>query len=130
EQTFSPEFRNRLDSIVYFNSLDPLTVGQVVGKQLLELESQLLAKGVEVECGSDVREWLAHKGYDRRMGARPLARLIQDKLKKPLAEEILFGRLEGGGGVVIHMKGDEPAFEFTPKKGGKPPAKNGSESVP
>jgi len=82
EQTFSPEFRNRLDSIVYFNVLDPATIGQVVSKQLMELESQLLAKKVDVEFGSDVKDWLAKKGYDRFMGARPLARLIQDKIKK------------------------------------------------
>jgi ATP-dependent Clp protease ATP-binding subunit ClpA len=112
EQTFSPEFRNRLDSIVYFNPLDPVTVGQVVGKQVLELESQLLAKKVEVEIGLEVRDWLAQKGYDRLMGARPLARLIQDKIKKPLAEEILFGRLENGGRVEVHVKDGEIVFEF------------------
>jgi ATP-dependent Clp protease ATP-binding subunit ClpA len=104
EQAFSPEFRNRLDAIVYFNPLDPITVGQVVGKQLMELESQLLARQVEVDVGSDVREWLAHKGYDRQMGARPLARLIQDKVKRPLSEEILFGKLEFGGQVRVFMK--------------------------
>ena len=112
EQTFTPEFRNRLDSIVYFNSLDPVTVGQVVGKQILELESQLLAKKVEVEVGLEVRDWLAQKGYDRTMGARPLARLIQDKIKKPLAEEILFGKLEDGGRVEVLVKNDELVFEF------------------
>jgi ATP-dependent Clp protease ATP-binding subunit ClpA len=104
EQTFTPEFRNRLDSIVYFNALDPVTVGQVVGKQLLELEAQLLAKKVEIEIGPEVRDWLADKGYDRAMGARPLARLIQDKIKKPLSEEILFGKLENGGRVEVHIK--------------------------
>jgi ATP-dependent Clp protease ATP-binding subunit ClpA len=121
EQTFTPEFRNRLDSIVYFNPLDILTVGQVVGKHLLELESQLLAKRVEIEVGADVREWLAQKGYDRLMGARPLARLIQDKIKKPLAEEILFGKLEHGGEVQVHMDGEEVRFDIKPgvqKEGG------------
>jgi ATP-dependent Clp protease ATP-binding subunit ClpA len=125
EQTFSPEFRNRLDSIVYFNALDPVTVGQVVGKQVLELESQLLAKKVEVEIGLEVRDWLAQKGYDRTMGARPLARLIQDKIKKPLAEEILFGRLENGGQVEVHVKDGEIVFEF--KKASVP--KRESEAV-
>ena len=75
ERTFSPEFRNRLDAIIYFNPLDPVTIAQVVGKQLLELETQLLAKGVEVEVDSEVREWLASQGYDRLMGARPMARI-------------------------------------------------------
>ncbi|RYZ70245.1 MAG: ATP-dependent Clp protease ATP-binding subunit ClpA, partial [Proteobacteria bacterium] len=112
EQTFSPEFRNRLDGIVYFNPLDPLTVGHVVGKQLLELESQLLAKSVELEIDAEVREWLAHKGYDRLLGARPLQRVIQDELKKPLAQEILFGELEDGGSVHITLRDDKPHFEF------------------
>jgi ATP-dependent Clp protease ATP-binding subunit ClpA len=113
ETTFSPEFRNRLDAIVYFNPLDPVTVAQVVGKQLVELESQLLAKGVDIDVTTGVREWLAAKGYDRQMGARPMARLIQDKLKKPLAEEILFGSLEHGGHVQVMLKDGEPVFEFT-----------------
>ncbi len=135
EQTFTPEFRNRLDAIVYFNPLDPLTVGQVVGKHLLELESQLLAKRVEIEVGADVREWLAHKGYDRLMGARPLARLIQDKLKKPLAEEILFGRLENGGEVRAYMAegGEEVLFDIKPSdQTGQDPASSppaGRETV-
>ncbi|MCM2279172.1 MAG: AAA family ATPase [Oligoflexia bacterium] len=122
EQTFTPEFRNRLDAIVYFNPLDPLTVGQVVGKQLLELESQLLAKHVELETGADAREWLAQRGYDRQMGARPLARLIQDRIKKPLAEEILFGKLEEGGTVRIFVRDGELAFELKPSEKGSGPA--------
>jgi ATP-dependent Clp protease ATP-binding subunit ClpA len=116
ETTFSPEFRNRLDAIVYFNPLDPMTIAQVVGKQLVELESQLLAKNVEIDVTPEVREWLAHKGYDRQMGARPMARLIQEKIKKPLAEEILFGKLENGGKVRVTLSGtpggEEPEFEF------------------
>jgi ATP-dependent Clp protease ATP-binding subunit ClpA len=115
EQTFSPEFRNRLDATVYFNPLDIMTVGQVVGKQIVELESQLLAKGVDVHLEPDAREWLARKGYDKQMGARPLARLIQDKIKKPLAEEILFGKLENGGDVTIIIKNDDIAFEIKSK---------------
>jgi ATP-dependent Clp protease ATP-binding subunit ClpA len=116
ENTFSPEFRNRLDAIVYFNPLDPVTIGQVVGKQIMELESQLLAKGVEIELDSEVREWLAQKGYDRRMGARPMNRLIQDRIKKPLAEEILYGKLENGGRVRVKLKNGEPAFDFSGPK--------------
>ena len=112
ETTFSPEFRNRLDAIIYFNALDPVTVGHVVGKQIVELESQLLAKGVEIEIDTDVREWLARKGYDRTLGARPMNRLIQDKIKKHLAEEILFGALEEGGSVRVYLKDGEPAFDI------------------
>ncbi|MCM2323435.1 MAG: AAA family ATPase [Oligoflexia bacterium] len=127
EQTFTPEFRNRLDAIVYFNPLDPLTVGQVVGKQLLELESQLLAKHVELVVGVDARELLAQRGYDRQMGARPLARIIQERIKKPLAEEILFGRLESGGEVRIFVRDGELAYEVkaSGKEAGSP-----NESVP
>lgn len=112
EQTFSPEFRNRLDSIVYFNPLDPVTVGHIVGKQLMELENQLLSRQVEVDIEPDVREWLAQKGYDRKLGARPMQRLIQDELKKPLSEQILFGDLEHGGAVRVYMKGEKPTFEI------------------
>jgi ATP-dependent Clp protease ATP-binding subunit ClpA len=133
ERTFSPEFRNRLDAIIYFNALSPMTIAQVVGKQLAELESQLLARGVEVEISAEVREYLAQKGYDRVMGARPMARLIQDKIRKPLAEEILFGKLEGGGHVYVTLKDGEPHFECEPRKGSDPehasPA-GGSETAP
>lgn len=116
ETAFTPEFRNRLDAIVYFNPLDPITIGQVVGKQLMELESQLLAKNVEIEVDADVREWLAVKGYDRKMGARPMARLIQDSVKRPLSEEILFGKLEHGGNVRLRLVDDKIEFEFTPRE--------------
>jgi len=118
EITFTPEFRNRLDGIVYFNPLDPVTIGQVVGKQLIELENQLLSKNVEIEINSDVREWLSEKGYDAAMGARPMARLIQEKLKKPLSEKILFGKLINGGKVKISLtkKTGEIRFVCTPRK--------------
>lgn len=119
ENTFSPEFRNRLDATVYFNPLDLATVNQVVNKQLMELESQLLAKNVDVDFSQEVRGWLAEKGYDRLMGARPLARLIQDRIKRPLSEEILFGKLEQGGKVQVSLKQGsseiELSFEFLPK---------------
>jgi ATP-dependent Clp protease ATP-binding subunit ClpA len=115
EQAFSPEFRNRLDAVVYFNALDPVTLGHVVEKHVMELESQLLAKGVDIELDLSVREWLASKGYDHQMGARPLGRLLQEKIKKPLAEEILFGKLENGGHVRVVLRDDAPAFEFQSK---------------
>jgi ATP-dependent Clp protease ATP-binding subunit ClpA len=110
EATFTPEFRNRLDAIVQFNALNPVTIAQVVGKQVMELESLLIAKKVELEIDEEVRIWLGEKGYDRRMGARPMARLIQESLKKPLANEILFGRLENGGRVRAVLK-DGPKGE-------------------
>lgn len=115
ERTFSPEFRNRLDSVIYFNPLDPRTMEQVVSKQLVELENQLLQKGVDIEFEADVREWLGKKGYDKRMGARPLGRVIQDELKRPLSEEILFGRLEHGGLVRVIVKDDKPYFVIESK---------------
>jgi ATP-dependent Clp protease ATP-binding subunit ClpA len=121
EQTFTPEFRNRLDAIVYFNPLDPVTVGNIVGKQLVELESQLLARDVEIEVDADVRSYLAEKGYDRQLGARPMQRLIQDEIKKPLSESILFGELENGGTVHVSMKDGKPSFEI--KKSSRPKKK-------
>jgi ATP-dependent Clp protease ATP-binding subunit ClpA len=112
EQTFTPEFRNRLDAVIYFNPLDPITVGNIVGKQLVELETQLLARHVEIEVDADVREYLAVKGYDVLLGARPMQRLIQDEIKKPLSEAILFGDLENGGTVHVTMKDGKPDFEI------------------
>ncbi len=128
ERTFSPEFRNRLDAILYFNPLDPKTIAQVVDKQLVELESQLLSKNVEMDVSTEVREWLAKKGYDRLMGARPMARLIQDKIRKPLSEQILFGSLEHGGKVEITLKNDELHFVYQAKKALVPVSSSGSGS--
>ncbi len=113
EKTFSPEFRNRLDAIIYFNPLNPLSIAQVVSKQLMELETQLLDKHVHIEISAAAREYLAKNGYEPTMGARPMARLIQEKLRKPLAEEILFGKLEKGGRVVVDLKDDKLDFVVT-----------------
>lgn len=121
ERTFTPEFRNRLDAVVFFNPLSDQVLEQVVGKALTELETQLLAKGVDLRVSAEVRRWLAKKGYDARLGARPLARLIQDKIKRRLADEILFGTLEGGGVAEITLNGGAKAepdaleFKFTPE---------------
>ncbi len=109
---FSPEFRNRLDAIVPFASLDAVTIGHVVDKFIMELEVQLQEKGVELSVSRPVRAWLARHGYDEHMGARPMARLIREKIRKPLAEEILFGRLAGGGRVSISLRDDAPRFSF------------------
>ena len=119
EQTFTPEFRNRLDAIVYFNALSPVTVGEVLGKLIVELESQLLAKNVEIEVTASAREWLAHRGYERTLGARPMARLIQDKIKKPLSEQILYGKIEHGGSVRVGIKDGDLHFTYRHKKRSK-----------
>ncbi|MGE5624379.1 MAG: ATP-dependent Clp protease ATP-binding subunit ClpA [Bacillota bacterium] len=104
---FSPEFRNRLDAIIHFNSLDPRTVARVVDKFVIEMEEQLEQKGVTLEVDEAARELIAKRGYDPKMGARPMARMIQEALKKPLAEELLFGRLAQGGHVRVGVKDGE-----------------------
>ena len=101
KKMFTPEFRNRLDAIVQFGPLDEKTVGHVVDKFIIELESQLEEKRVAIEVDENARAWLAEHGFDKLMGARPMARIIQENIKRPLAEELLFGRLEGGGHVRV-----------------------------
>jgi ATP-dependent Clp protease ATP-binding subunit ClpA len=105
---FSPEFRNRLDAVIQFKSLDPRTIERVVDKLLLEVEAQLEQKGVALVVDDAARAWIAEKGYDPKMGARPMGRVIQEHVKRPLAEELLFGRLVDGGSVrVTHAEGAE-----------------------
>ncbi len=99
--TFSPEFRNRLGAIILFNALDAKTIANVVDKFIVELEVQLDGKKVLIDVDESARKWLGIHGYDKNMGARPMARLIRDKIKKPLAEELLFGKLEHGGDVLV-----------------------------
>lgn len=111
-RTFTPEFRNRLDAIVPFRNLQPETVERVVDKFVIQLEAQLSDKNVSIELSPEARKYLAQKGYDVTMGARPLGRVIQEKLKRPLAEEILFGKLQKGGLVRVDMKDDALSFEF------------------
>ncbi len=111
-RTFSPEFRNRLDAIIPFGYLDSDVVARVVDKFIMSLEAQLADRGVVVELTDAAREWLARKGYDRLYGARPLGRVIQETIKKPLAEELLFGRLENGGVVRIDVADDSLTFEY------------------
>ncbi|MGL5948404.1 MAG: ATP-dependent Clp protease ATP-binding subunit ClpA [Aeromonas sp.] len=111
-KTFSPEFRNRLDNIIWFNHLDMAVIYQVVDKFIVELQVQLDAKGVSLEVSQAVRHWLAEKGYDRAMGARPMARVIQEQLKKPLANEILFGALVDGGSVKVELAGESLDFAY------------------
>ena len=113
---FTPEFRNRLDAIVQFNPLDPTVIVQVVDKFIFELEAQLQEQQVTLEIDEAARLWLAEHGYDPKMGARPMARLIQQHIKKPLAEELLFGKLARGGHLLIQLEDGQLAFEFEGKE--------------
>jgi len=106
KRSFSPEFRNRLDAIILFNPLSERDIAQVVDKMLLELEHQLEEKGVHMLVSEAARRWLAEKGYDPQMGARPMTRLIQEQIKRPLAEELLFGELVDGGEVRVECAVD------------------------
>ena len=122
KKMFTPEFRNRLDAIVPFAYLPPEVVARVVDKFILQLELQLADRDVHIKLAEDAREWLTTKGYDKLYGARPMARLIQEKIKQPLAEELLFGKLVHGGEVAVHMKDGSPVFEVVaapPRKGRK-----------
>ena len=112
-KVFTPEFRNRLDGIIWFNHLDSEIILQVVDKFIIELQAQLDVKGVSLEVSSEARAYLAEKGYDKSMGARPMARLIKDELKKELANELLFGELSKGGNVKIDCVDDKLTFEYS-----------------
>ena len=98
---FAPEFRNRLDAVISFSHLPKTVVARVVDKFVLQLEAQLADRNVTIELSDEAREWLVENGYDEAMGARPMARLIQQTIKTPLADEVLFGRLKGGGAVKV-----------------------------
>jgi ATP-dependent Clp protease ATP-binding subunit ClpA len=109
---FTPEFRNRLDAIIQFNPLDTEVIKNVVDKFLVELQSQLDEKKVTINASDKAKKWLAVRGYDEKLGARPMSRLIQDLVRKPLAEEILFGKLVSGGEVFVDEEDDELTFEI------------------
>ena len=111
EKLFTPEFRNRLDAIVSFSSLTIETVGHVVDKFIGELGTQLAERKVSISLSPQAREWLCRHGYDETYGARPLARVIQEHVKKPLADELLFGDLVGGGHVTVIVT-DDDALDF------------------
>ncbi|PWG17710.1 ATP-dependent Clp protease ATP-binding subunit ClpA [Salibaculum griseiflavum] len=126
ERTFTPEFRNRLDSVISFGALPKEVILQVVEKFVLQLEAQLMDRNVSIELTPKAAEWLADKGYDDKMGARPLGRVIQEHIKKPLAEELLFGKLSKGGLVKVGVKKGELDLQFEPPQnprlsGNKPP---------
>ncbi len=114
KRMFTPEFRNRLDAIVPFAYLGTEVVSRVVDKFILQLELQLAEQNVHIQFDTDAREWLGERGYDKLYGARPMARLIQEKVKQPLAEELLFGKLAHGGEVHVSIKDGALGFELTP----------------
>jgi ATP-dependent Clp protease ATP-binding subunit ClpA len=119
---FTPEFRNRLDAVVGFKNLTPEVIGRVVDKFVLQLEAQLADRKVTIELSEAARAWLGRRGYDPMMGARPLARVIQEAIKKPLAEELLFGRLTKGGVVRVDIAEDKPVFTYPEPPAGVLPA--------
>ena len=130
EKMFTPEFRNRLDAVIQFKSLPSEVVAKVVDKFIMELELQLEDRNVTIELNGPAREMLAKKGYDEKFGARPLARVIQEKIKKPLAEELLFGKLAKGGVVLVKVKKNKFVFEYPDSKAAKLPVKRRKGKVP
>lgn len=112
KKVFTPEFRNRLDNVICFNHLSISIIQQVVDKFIVELQAQLDTKGVSLEVSDDARNWLCDKGYDKAMGARPIARVMQENMKKPLANELLFGSLVNGGSVQIELDNDQKILKY------------------
>jgi ATP-dependent Clp protease ATP-binding subunit ClpA len=119
KKIFTPEFRNRLDAIIQFKALDTNIILNVVDKFLIELEAQLEAKKVGMTVTDQARRWLAEKGYDPKMGARPMARVIQDEIKQVLANELLFGELTNGGRVKIDVRDNRLHCQVIDKKKSK-----------
>jgi ATP-dependent Clp protease ATP-binding subunit ClpA len=121
KRLFTPEFRNRLDANIHFNGLPPEVVRNVVQKFIIQLEGQLAERNVQIEITDKAADWLATRGYDESFGARPLARLIQEKVKKPMADELLFGKLKNGGIVKIDIDPSDPdklKFSYHPEQRG------------
>jgi ATP-dependent Clp protease ATP-binding subunit ClpA len=117
---FSPEFRNRLDAVIQFGSLDEITIERVVDKLLVEAEAQLEQKRVSISVDDKARSWIAKKGYDPKMGARPMARIIQEHIKRPLAEELLFGKLVNGGHVEVTLTEDGEKLKLDTRSADQP----------
>ena len=130
QKLFTPEFRNRLDAIVPFGYLPPEVVARVVDKFILQLELQLADRDVHIKLDDESKKWLTDKGYDKLYGARPMGRLIQEKIKQPLAEELLFGKLVHGGEVTVKMKDGALSFAIEPAAPKKPGKKKGGKTAP
>ena len=130
KRLFTPEFRNRLDATVAFKSLSPEIIRQVVHKFVMQLEVQLADRHVTVELSDDAADWLAKNGFDELYGARPLARLIQEHIKKPLADEILFGKLVRGGHVKVGLKDGKLSFDIDSARGGSDASAGAGEQEP
>lgn len=128
KKLFTPEFRNRLDAIVPFGYLPPAVVARVVDKFILQLELQLADRGVHIRLDEEAKSWLTERGYDKLYGARPMGRLIQEKIKQPLAEELLFGKLVHGGEVSVKLKDNALSFEIVPAPPKKAKRKGGRKS--
>ena len=116
KEFFKPELRNRIDAVCKFNKLDPLAIKKVVVKFTSELQESLYAKNIKLMFDETVINMLAEKGYDPKMGARPMARTIQQYIKKPIADELLFGELSSGGHLIIHLKDNALTFEIRGKE--------------
>ncbi len=129
QRLFAPEFRNRLDAIVAFKALDADTIRSVVTKFILQLEAQLADRNITIELTDEANDWLAKNGFDELYGARPLARVIQEHIKKPLADDILFGRLTRGGHVKVELKDGKIAFDVTPSTGAQVKAARAADQV-
>ncbi|MBY0300762.1 MULTISPECIES: ATP-dependent Clp protease ATP-binding subunit ClpA [Sphingomonas] len=130
QRMFTPEFRNRLDAIVPFGYLPTEVVARVVDKFILQLELQLADRDVHIKLDEEAKKWLTEKGYDKLYGARPMGRLIQEKIKQPLAEELLFGKLVHGGEVTVHLKDGALTFAIEPAAPKKPGKKKGGKAAP
>jgi ATP-dependent Clp protease ATP-binding subunit ClpA len=122
KRLFTPEFRNRLDAIIPFAHLDPAIVKLVVEKFVMQLEAQLSDRNVTFELTDEATDWIVEKGYDRHYGARPMARIIQDNIKQPLADALLFGELAKGGHVLVKVEEGELAFDLTPAEKKRKPS--------
>ncbi len=131
KRLFTPEFRNRLDAVIPFGQLPEVVIAQVVEKFVMQLEAQLADRNVTIELMPEANKWLANRGYDEQMGARPLARVIQESIKKPLADEVLFGRLIKGGHVKVGVDAEKDELSFdieeTPPKASAPKRKPGQK---
>ena len=130
QKMFTPEFRNRLDAVVPFGYLPPEVVARVVDKFILQLELQLADRNVHISLDDEAKQWLTDKGYDKLYGARPMGRLIQEKIKQPLAEELLFGKLVHGGEVTVRMKDGALSFAIEPAPPRKPKKKAPAATAP